>query len=272
MGDALWRKPQYDVGSPFHNLHYSRKALNMKRSGRLKSILLVYVTIVCTGSFFFMLGGCARTRQARPVGMNNSGFLPDYSLLKPGQPGRALLRYQNPNTEWPSYEKILLDPVLIWSRTGNPPEATTRKDLQRLVNNLDQMLNMEFGKDYEIVEEPGPQTLRIQVALTNIEQSAGAVDVITAERPVGHTMTGAQEFVTGKPLLVGEVKAEIKVSDARTGQILLMAVDRKLGSKTIQKSIDTWDDADQLLKLLASFGRFRLCKLRGGSDCFNPLD
>jgi len=243
----------------------------MNRFCRQKGISPFHFAIILTVFFGFMSAGCARTKQAREVIITNSGFLPDYSLLEPGEPGQSLLRYQNPKADWPFYQKILIDPVLIWSRTDAPPDATPKEDLQRLADNFDQMIINEFGKDYEIVEEPDPRTLRIQVALTNIEQSAGAVDVVTAAPPVGFAISSAQEFVTGKPLLVGEVSAEVKISDARTGQILLMAIDRRLGSKTIQKNIDTWGDANKILELWAKFGRFRLCKLRGGADCFNPV-
>ena len=243
----------------------------MNRFCRQKGTSLFHFAIILTVFFGLMFVGCARTKHAREVKISNSGFLPDYSLLEPGEQGQALLRYLNPKADWPSYQKVLIDPVLIWSRTNALPDVTPKEDLQRLANNFDQMIVNEFGKDYEIVEKPDPRTLRIQVALTNIEQSAGAVDVVTAAPPVGFAISSAQEFVTGKPLLVGEVSAEVKISDARTGQILLMAIDRRLGSKTIQKNIDTWDDANKILELWAKFGRFRLCKLRGGADCFNPV-
>ncbi len=215
--------------------------------------------------------GCARTQHTRQVKITNSGFLPDYALLAPGAPGEPLLRYHNPKAEWLSYQKILLDPVLIWSRTDALPDATPRQDLQRLANNFDQMLINEFIKEYQIVEEPGPRTLRIQVALTNIEQSAGAVDVVASAPPAGYAISGAQAFATGKPMLVGEVSAEVKISDARTGQILLMAVDRQLGSMGIQENLDTWDNANNILELWAKAERFRLCRLRGGADCLNPV-
>ena len=243
----------------------------MNRFRGQKGISPFHFAIILTVFLGLMFVGCARTKQAREVKITNSGFLPDYSLLEPGDQGQSLLRYQNPKADWPSYKKILIDPVLIWSRTDSLPDETPKEDLQRLANNFDQLIVNEFGKDYEIVEEPDPRTLRIQVALTNIEQPAGAVDVITAALPVGFAISSAQEFITGKPLLVGEVSAEVKVSDARTGQILLMAIDRRLGGKIIQKNIDTWDDANKILELWAKFARFRLCKLRGGADCFNPV-
>lgn len=241
--------------------------MNVRLHEGIASLSFVVTLSVIVGLGFI---GCARTKQAREVIINNSGFLPDYSMLEPGEPGEALLRYQNPKADWPSYNKILIDPVLIWSRTDALPDATPKRDLQRLANNFYQMIINELGKDFEIVEEPEPRALRIQVALTNIEQATGAVHVTTAVVPEGHMIFSGKDFVTGKPLLVGEVNAEYKVIDARTGQILLMAVDRRLGGKVIQKNIDTWDDANKILELYAKYGRFRLCKLRDGADCFNP--
>ena len=81
-----------------------------------------------------------------------------------------------------------------------------------------------------------------------------------------------KDFATGKPSFVGEVSIEAKVVDARTGQVLIMGVDRRVGSASLRASTDNWDDANKILEVWSKWMRFRLCKLRGDKDCSKPKE
>ncbi len=59
-----------------------------------------------------IIGGATKQiTDVQPV----AGFLPNASLLQPGGAGRAALVYRNPTANFASYNKILLDPVTIWT-------------------------------------------------------------------------------------------------------------------------------------------------------------
>jgi Protein of unknown function (DUF3313) len=47
----------------------------------------------------------------QPPPIQTSGFLGDYSQLKPGNEGQSALVYINPNAQWSKYTKVILDPV-----------------------------------------------------------------------------------------------------------------------------------------------------------------
>ena len=69
-----------------------------------------------------LAAGCASTKQARSVG--HSGFLGDYSQLKPAsKPSDSLLTYANPLAKWASYDKVILDPVMVWKSSETPGES-----------------------------------------------------------------------------------------------------------------------------------------------------
>lgn len=209
--------------------------------------------------------GCGPTR-ARDV--KQSGFLGDYSMLeKTSEKDRALYSYRNPKADWPSYSKILLDPVVIWRRAEQQQEGAPLEDLQRLANNFYQLLQKELSKDYEMVREPGPRTMRIQVALADVEASWAAVDTVTSVVPIGIGISATTEFITGKPAYVGEASLEVKVTDARTGQLLGAGVDRRVGGNEIEASVDNWDDVNRILEIWSKLFRFRLCQFRDGKDC-----
>jgi hypothetical protein len=127
---------------------------------------------------------------------------------------------------------------VIWRRAELEKEGAPMEDIQRLANNFYLILQKELEKDYKMVNEPGPRTLKIQVALTDIEESWAAMDTVTSVIPIGMAVSAAKEFATGKPSFVGEVSAEVKATDARTGQLLAAGVDRRVGGNEIEASVD----------------------------------
>ena len=58
-----------------------------------------------------LVSGCAPTTRAPSI--EESGFLGNYSILKPGAKDEAQRLYRKPGVDWASYKNILLDPVTI---------------------------------------------------------------------------------------------------------------------------------------------------------------
>ena len=150
----------------------------INRSGAC--LLLVALTSV-------WLSGCASTQEAKSV--EKSGFLGDYSMLREGQRStlsessadQALWIYKNPAAEWSKYKKIQLDPVTLWtSQKDSQLKDVSAADRQRLAGLLWAKLDEALRKDYEIVNEPGPDVLRIQVAITEASESSVALDTVTS--------------------------------------------------------------------------------------------
>ena len=76
---------------------------------------------------------------------------------------------------------------------------------------------------------------------------------------------------TGKPLFVGDASIEVKIADARTGQILGAGADRREGKKRLDAdAFDSWDDVFKTLVIWSDMVRYRLCSERGGTHCVKP--
>jgi len=238
-------------------------------NNRLKIITGLTIAVVVVS---LLLGGCG-LRRARSV--EHSGFLGDYyDLLKPGVQGEGVLLYKKPGVDIRSYDKILLDPIQVWRTKSAKEEDVPMQDLQRVANNFHLILSKELSKDYTMVTDPNQaasRTLRIQVALTSMLKGGGVMDNVTAIVPVGLGIAAAVDFVTGKPPFVGEVAAEVKILDARTGQLLVAAVDKRIGGKSLEKLVDSWDDVNKILGLWSRLLVFRLCEGRGGQNCLPPV-
>jgi hypothetical protein len=189
------------------------------------------------------------TRQAPSV--EKSGFLGDYSRLKPGGPGRALLVYQAADANIGAYDKVLLDPVTVWRAPG-ASETVSRADLQRLANLLYGMLLSRLRTYYVMVQKPGPKTLRIRAALTEATPSSTTMDIMSQIGPISAGASEAKEMATGTPAWVGAASAEIEVLDSETGKELLAAADRRIGEKTLTGSSDPWADVTDTFQIWAN--------------------
>jgi hypothetical protein len=204
--------------------------------------------------------GCAATRQAR--GVKESGFLGDYSRLQECEGRRAKLCYTNPNAEWRSYDKILLDPVTIWTGGESNLASMPADQRQKLANYFYKVLSDNLGKDYKIVSEPGAGTLRLQVAVTDAESATPVLNTVSAIVPQLRTVTTLQGYVTGKPLFTGEAAIEYKATDSLTGQVLAEGIDKRVGNKQLMSSVG-WSAVEDAMTYWATLSRYRLCELRG---------
>lgn len=235
---------------------------------RLSRVLLLVMVV--------LLAGCASTKQARS--MEKSGFLGDvYPLMHKGEEGEALLLYKNPRVaDIPrgTYKKMLIEPVTIWGPPASERNPSRQKELQHVADMLYSLTYDSLSKDYEMVSQPGPNTLRIQAALTRADQSyvvLRAVSTIPAPMNVLALGSLLKDLGTGKPMFVGEASIEMKISDAQSGEILGASADRRVGKRHLDAdSLDSWDDVHKTLAFWAEQVRFRLCQERGASNCTPP--
>ncbi|HJT20037.1 MAG TPA: DUF3313 domain-containing protein [Nitrospira sp.] len=238
---------------------------------RLHAILLVAVVLfVC---------GCAATKQARTV--DKLGFLRDlYPKMTEGNEdaGESLLIYKNPKAALippGTYTKIMLDPVLFFRGPQGKMQGISQSEAQLMADTFYAVIYQEMSKDYEMVDKPGPGTLRAQVAITHLEESWPMLDVVsTIPAPMNVLAAGSllKTVATGKPAFTGEAVIEAKISDAATGEVLRAGVDRRVGKKKLAAdSFNSWSDVYESLRYWAENGRYQLCKARKTTpDCPKP--
>jgi hypothetical protein len=226
----------------------------------------VWVAAVISLTLF----GCASARQARDVASSGSGFLGDYSMLKPTIDGGALLAYKNPAVNFEQYDKILLDPVAIWISADSDLNDLSDEDRKKVADQMFQLLHARLARDYAMVTSAEPGTLRIAAALTGGESSKPVLDTLSTITPLGMVTSTLRTMATGKPAFVGEATAEIKVTDASSGVVAFEGVDRRLGTKNLAGVWNRWEDVDNALEYWAARTGYRLCIERGASGCVAP--
>lgn len=212
-----------------------------------------------------LLSGCGATMQARKA--KPSGFLGDYSQLKQGNKGEALLLYIKTGADLGQYNKILLDPIRVYAGEGGKIAQVPRDDLRSLVNYFDAAIREQLKGDYTFVNKPGPGVMRLQVALTEAKKSVILLDVLSSVTPPGVAVNALKTVATGVPAMTGSVGAECQALDSVSGERLFAAVDERVGQKYTGKfdKFNEWRAAQGAFDYWAEQLRTRLHEYSGGS-------
>src|ERR1700730_4207844 len=219
-----------------------------------------------------VLAGCAYSYQARRV-TPTSFFGTSASLLEKGKRrDDPLLVYRRAGTDWSSYDKIILDPIEIWT-TDSSSSATEWTDIQKLAEDFRRTLTEKLAKSYRIVDAPQRGTIRVRVAMIDAKPANAAFKVAKDVAPyTGVTVADAAwTFITGKPAFGGEVSINYEIHDSATGELLEAGADRRVGGDQIGRAtFTTWGDVQNIITLWSDFAAYRLCLNRGSKDCLKP--
>lgn len=223
-------------------------------------------------ALILMLSACAETRHATHV--DKSGFLGRelYEKMSPGDPSKgesAALIWVDPTMSGrhPNLKGVILDHIVLYRQPQHLGGGNSNEASQELLNYFYNRMYVELSKRYELVDKPGPETVRIQVALTDYEQSWVALDMISTIVPQLRAVSTLKALATEKPAFVGEAQIEVKLSNAQTGEIVAAGVDRRVGGKKLTKGIDNWADVKHAIDWWSEMTVHRLCVVSGGSNC-----
>jgi hypothetical protein len=233
----------------------------------MKKKTLVEKCIIFT-SMVLLLSGCAvGSYQARSVDTTNSPLV-NPSIFTQGSGDQALQRYVKPNVNFKQYSNIIVDPVMV--QKDGELDADEFADYQTLANNAYVYLTQELDKDYNIVKNPGPNTLRVQMAIIDADSSKPVRNTLSTLLPIGMALSVVKYAATGKQSGVGEITVEMKITDANTGELLGAALDKRYGGKKLTELWSSWYNANDALQYWAKRLSFALCDMRGGANCVAP--
>jgi hypothetical protein len=239
---------------------------NERREGTMKKITLLGASLA-VAAMTAMLSGCGASYQARSVEVKGATLF-NPAILKEGGEGQALQRYVNPALKSGNYTKVVIDPVLV--RKDGELDKEAIANFQTLANNAYVYLKQELSKGYTVVSAPEPGAMRIQMAIVDADDSKDVRNTLSTFLPIGMVVSWVKYGVTGKQSGVGEITAEMKITDAGTGQMLAAAVDRRVGGKVISELWNDWYNADEALKFWSKQLAYNLCTMRGSASCVKP--
>lgn len=133
-----------------------------QRKLRVEQMRMIWIILMAG----IAITGCAKTQQARE--METSGFIGDYSILRPGNEGEPLPIYKNPQADLSMYRSVYVDPVMV---VLSRKSTLSREDLNKLADDFRSKVIWKLKEKLLVVPKLSPDALRIELALTEAEPS-----------------------------------------------------------------------------------------------------
>jgi hypothetical protein len=226
-----------------------------------------FLSGILAASLLLGLTACFTTHQTR--GVTESGFLKDYSLLKPGTGDEAKLLYIDPAVNWTLYTRVYIEPIELWEGEdkNSPMGKLDTEDQQLLINYFHTALSNSLSKDYRIVDHAGPGVLVVHGALTEARKSRPVSNLVSSVVPMGMALSLVKRVIFGTGLGVGECQVEAELLDGQSGFMLAEAVDRRAGTKALRTKFDgSFGDVKLSMDYWSQRLVFKLEQLRVHSD------
>lgn len=200
----------------------------MKKRGQIHCYLKAFCPVrFCLYLILLLiLAGCA---SRKPV---YSGFLEEYPDFQPGQKGGVDLVYLKEGIDFKKYNKVMLDHIVFYPHPEAQFKGLEADDLKEMETFFHSALKKEMEKDYPlvsypVVDEAGPDVMRIRIAVTDIHPGRPAVcGARVAVYPVSVAAGGIRRAVTGENFGVGSASMEVEMSDSITNQRIAAAIDK----------------------------------------------
>ncbi|MCU0724606.1 MAG: DUF3313 family protein [Planctomycetes bacterium] len=216
-----------------------------RRAGRAAPVVLL---------FLLAGAGCAATED-RPA-TRYSGFLPDYAEMSPSADGEFLV-WSRPGLSLAKYRSILLDPPEIWLTEETRAEVGTAT-IDNLIGYAERSAREALGARFALAAAPGPDVLRLRWALTELRGANPYLTPIAHVVPYAGLANEAVNLIAGERPFVGGITVEAEVLDGGTGERLITAVDRRVGTNAVTNLASTWGDVKDAFDYWAKSGVRRL--------------
>jgi len=169
-------------------------------------------------------GGCSRQPTATevkriPAGKEFSGFLSDYSKLKPNPRFERTLSYvrDDPAKNIHRYVAIILEPVAVYVSSDTDPKALPDRGRAALAEYFQQAIDNAVADAFPVVRDGGPLVLRLRSALIGVDVGAETAP----------DQNGAPGEALARPVNIGRVTVEMELVDSETGEQIAAVVDQQ---------------------------------------------
>lgn len=214
----------------------------------------VLTLCLVAGVVVTVLSGCsskvAETQQF-------SGFLPDYSRLKPTESpsGKPTLRWISPDFHSADYRGIYYTPVVYYP-AARPDARVSQKTLDDLRTYVDTQFKTAAAKHKPLVNKAGPGTLIMKTAITTVSaenQDMKFYEVVPVAAVIASTMAASGHRTQNSLLYL-----ELQLTDAESGKPVLQAVRKAYGKTVPNKSApitleDLKQGADEMINDVTAF-------------------
>jgi len=177
-----------------------------------------------------LLVSCASTgkRKTGEATHAEARFLEGYyEKLGPGPKDGAKLRWLKPGVDFSKYEEFMIDSVVFFLSDESEYKGIDGNEMKELTDAFNLELANALKDKYPMVSEPGPDVLRIRVAITNVKLSKPVLSGVTTIIPIGLGVSLIKKGTTGAWTGSGEIGAELLAIDTITNEVIAAAQDER---------------------------------------------
>jgi hypothetical protein len=174
-------------------------------------------------------------------------FLPQPVLLQPGQSGQPSMVYLNPQMARGGYNKVILDPVTIWTDDSSKLQNLSIDQQQALAETFNSHVYEAISAECHMTTMAGLGTIRIRLALTDARRDEPKLNTISNYIANGEPASSMAiyDFNDSAGLFAGSAAAEGYAVDSKTGTLLWEGVDRRAAQNAVgTDGFNSWDDVD----------------------------
>ncbi|WP_315719517.1 MULTISPECIES: DUF3313 domain-containing protein [unclassified Bradyrhizobium] len=171
-------------------------------------------------------GLCAGCNTVTPVAYSEVASARYLAPNTSDASGRMPYRYAAV-AEWRSYDRIMLDPVVVYRGRDHQFADMSDQDKARLALYMRSRFLESLSARFQIVNQRGPNTLRVRLTLTGAVANTPVLGTASRFDLAGAVYNGVQTARDGEGLLTGSVFYAAEIFDAASGRLLKAFVSKQ---------------------------------------------
>jgi hypothetical protein len=231
--------------------------------GRIETMAKPFSALIAGILAGLMLAGCVAneppTSAQIEVMRPRPALFADPAQMKPGPDGSDLRYYQDLDAESSRYGRIIIEPVTLWC--GDMTLDIAPEDQLVLSVYMYQVLKQHLGRDFTIVDEPGPGVMRLRIAIIDFGRAPTGMHTVSSMPPPVALLEVVKQISPGAYSFTGAAESEGEVTDSVTGARLLAWVDHRIGGGSHKTPAQwQWGDANAAIDYWAETLSARLAQ------------
>ncbi len=162
------------------------------------------------------------------------GFLTDYGRLPAEPDEKGGYRYIDSKVDISQYKRLMVDRIKIWFKEDADYKGIDPDELKMLTDYFYEAIEKAMGEEYPMVAEPGPDVLRLRIAVTDLVPNRPEASVTSLVVPflwVGEATAGAATREMGATPFTGEATIELEALDSISSRQLGVMIETRVGKK-----------------------------------------
>ena len=132
------------------------------------------------------------------------------------------------------YRKLMVDRIKVYLKEDASSKQIDPTELKELADYFHQAIVKAVEPAYPVVNEPGPDVLRMRIAITDLVPNAPEASVVTLAVPfvwVGEAGAGVAQGKAGSTPFLGEASVEAEALDSVSSKQLAAYIEERVGKK-----------------------------------------